>query len=254
MKRQVAIALCVLTMCSLCIFELILVTISIRQHVLYDRATCVSGGGALCQMLGALIVFVRFSFFRLLERIGFCYFGKSDSSDNSERLGNAELSCALYGALLNLINPLSVVCVVGIFDASYMHYFWMITPLWICGVVLLGKKRRMEGLQLTAGKSADRSLAAHQSMIDCFARCRSLSGIDLLAILLHQLYIQLLVLLFYMIYRPSLKLHNYILNTFDHMWIHIRCYIFSIHFCNSYLNLQLLKMVCLVSVMYQKKI
>ena len=185
MKRQVAIALCVLTMCSLCIFELILVTISIRQHVLYDRATCVSeGGGALCQMLGALIVFVRFSFFRLLERIGFCYFGKSDSCDNSERLGNAELSCALYGALLNLINPLSVVCVVGIFDASYMHYFWMITPLWICGVVLLGKKRRMEGLQLTAGKSADRSWAAHQSMIDCFARCRSLSGIDLLAILL----------------------------------------------------------------------
>ena len=45
MKRQVAIALCVLTMCSLCIFELILVTISIRQHVLYDRATCVSVGG-----------------------------------------------------------------------------------------------------------------------------------------------------------------------------------------------------------------
>ena len=184
MKRQVAIALCLLTMCSLCIFELILVMISIRQHVLHDRAMCVSEGGALCQMSGAVIVFVRFSFFRLLERIGFCYLGKSDSSDNSERLGDAELSCALYGALLNLINPLSVVCLVGIFDASYMHYFWMITPLWICGVVLLGKKRRMEGLQLTAGKSADRSWAAHQSKIDWFAHCRSLSGIDLLAILL----------------------------------------------------------------------
>ena len=52
MKRQVAIALCVLTMCSLCIFELILVTISIRQHVLYDRATCVSEGGGVVSDVG----------------------------------------------------------------------------------------------------------------------------------------------------------------------------------------------------------
>ena len=44
--------------------------------------------------------------------------------------------------------------------------------------------RRMMGLRLTTGRSADRSESVCQSMIDCFARCRSLSGIELFAVLL----------------------------------------------------------------------
>ena len=186
MKRRVANALCLLTMCSLCILELILVMIFIRQHVLYDYVMCMSEEGkSQCLMLGAIAVLVRFSFFRLLERIGFCCLDSGDAGNNYEMADNVEFSYVSYGALLNLINPLSVVCIAGIFDAEHMHYFWMLTPFWVCGVVLLGKKRRMAGLQLTTLRSADRLASRQRSrVLDCVAHCRSLTGRDLLSILL----------------------------------------------------------------------